>query len=106
MRIEKNHLSHNVEFTVHEIKNFANAYPVVDDATSAELRRNSQLQELLASKNDTILEIRKISEERYDIITKSGHIIPIDILSAPYRYAYRFKSLNWDGGVYNKYCGW
>jgi hypothetical protein len=103
MQIEKIH--HNVEFTAPEIKNFANVHPVVEDATSRELRRSPQLQELLASKNDTILEIRKISDNEYHIITNGGHIIPIEILYAPYPYAYRFSSLSWDRGVYKKFDG-
>lgn len=105
MKIEKTYFSHTVEFIAPEVKNFANAHPAVEDPTSYALRQNRQLQELLSSKHATISEIRKIANDKYDIITNNGHIIPVDIVFAPYKYAYRFQSLSWDGGVYNMFDG-
>ncbi len=99
MQIEKIH--HNVEFTAPEIKNFAKGYPIAHDFKSEAIRRSSQLRAFLG--NDSILEIRKVTNLNYLVITNGGHQIPVEIRPVPYGRGERFLSLGWDGGVFAMY---
>ena len=74
-----------------------------EDFKTRAIREDRQLQNMLG--RETILEIRKINDYHYMIMTNGGHEIPIEIHSVPYGRPARFINLDWNGGLFAIYTG-